>query len=327
MGGAMTPAPKRTRGRRRCAHGFTLLELLVAAAITAVLAGLLVAIVANVSGFWTRSSGRLSVEAEARFLLDQLALDLQSAVRTSDGRTWLAADVLDDTRNSGVWDAVPGRAGKPAEASGTGLRYDAPEIAEATFGQAGVWLRFCTSRQRASAPADTLPAPVAVGWQIVRRAGTPGAGASAARYFLHRAEVAAPRTLEAGLDILAPAYGAGGEDPAAGEPGVIRTPPVEAIVGENVIDFGVRFHARERAGGWVGVFPAAAERSYRAASQACPEAADLHVRILTAEGARAIARFEANPAGAAGDAEQWWALALAHSRVFTRRISLVAGPP
>ena len=63
-----------------------------------------------------------------------------------------------------------------------------------------------------------------------------------------------------------------------------------------------------------------------------PDVVDVMVRILTDEGARLIAAFEANPAIPASTAlptgvnaqQYWWQVALAHSQVFTRRIVINA---
>ena len=105
-------APRTPAARR----AFTLLELLVAATITALLAGFLAVVVGDVAGFWSRTSGRLTTEAQARIVLDQLTLDLQSAHFEDDGNTWLAATVQNAPGGIPNWisnDQNPARA-KPA---------------------------------------------------------------------------------------------------------------------------------------------------------------------------------------------------------------------
>src|SRR4051812_27235684 len=62
---ALPPTVRFTR------RAFTLIEGMVAAGITALLAGMIVAVVSSVSGFWTPTSGKLSTEAQARYILDQ----------------------------------------------------------------------------------------------------------------------------------------------------------------------------------------------------------------------------------------------------------------
>lgn len=312
---------------------FTLLELLVAIAITAVLVGFIVILVANVSGFWTRSSGRLSAEAQARYILDQLTLDLQAAIFRDVNGVALAADVLTDTGNSGLWNLEGEARQKPSDAAGTALRYDANEIGDATFGRAGVWLRLFTNQRGSNTSPETLSAPVALGWQLVRRDGTSGDANRNPRYFLHRAVMSPTQVLDAGFDLAAAPYA------SAASP--LRRPPVESIVGENVIDFGVRFFAYDANGALVRIFPHADERSHHAVSPPgagapatqFPALIDVMVRILTEEGARLIANLEADPprvprpAEFASDAEYWWSLALAHSYVFTRRIALPGRGP
>src|SRR5882672_9808547 len=89
-------------------RAFTVLELLVAAGITALLAGIVLAMVTNVSGSFARTTGRLSAAAQARLALDQLTLDLQSALYRDDGAAWLAASITgNQTQPSGsLWRAA-----------------------------------------------------------------------------------------------------------------------------------------------------------------------------------------------------------------------------
>ena len=78
---------KRLPASLRRAAGFTLVEVLVAAGITALIAGFIAAIVASVSTSWSRSSTRLGTDAQARLILDQIQLDLQGAIFRDDGNT------------------------------------------------------------------------------------------------------------------------------------------------------------------------------------------------------------------------------------------------
>lgn len=271
------------RGRVRRAHGtsgFTLIELLVSAVITAVLAGFIVAIVSNVSGFWTRTSGKLSTEAQARLVLDQLSLDLSSALYRDDGNVWLAADVLSATTNSGLWQPA---AANPKPAGGVSLAMTTPNLSDARFNTAGVWLRFFTTKRgnNATADATSFSAPVAVGYQVIRRFSSPSTVAPAAQrtgYYLHRA-VARPAStvvsnitrlgvMDAGFNITAANYttstantnnGSQTGDPRTIQVVTTNARNMDSVLADNVIDFGIRCYVRDsnQASGLRLVFPAA----------------------------------------------------------------------
>lgn len=339
--------PRRSRRPRVYARrAFTLLELLVAAVITAVLAGFIVVIVSNVSGFWTRTAGKLSTEAQARLVLDQLTQDLSSAHYRDDGNVWLAADVLGATSTSGLWQPAAANA-KPA--GGVSLAMTAPKLADARFNTAGVWLRFFTTKRgnNLAADATSFSAPVAVGYQIIRRFSAPSALNTRTAYVLHRAE-ARPATaggrlgvLESGYNITAAAYTtstAGTNNGATtGDPRSMQVPGsrsnFSSVIADNVIDFGVRAYVRDpsQASGLRLIFPAgnetgtpsnSANARLRAQLPATtvtdstnynfvmPEVVDVMVRILTDEGARLIGTFEqANSPlllPAGVNAQQYW---------------------
>src|SRR4051812_18427605 len=87
------------------ARGFTLIEVLVAASITALLAGFVAIILRNVSIVWSRAGARLSADLQARTVLDQLELDLRAAQFRDDGNTWMAVDILNGSTGgaTGLW--------------------------------------------------------------------------------------------------------------------------------------------------------------------------------------------------------------------------------
>ena len=355
-------------GRR----GFTLVELLVAAAITAAMAGGIAVIVGNVSGTWARSAGRLDADAQARLALDQITLDLQSALYRDDGNVWLAANILDTTATSGLWtNAQTAANAKPNGANGS-LALTAPSIADARFGQAGTWLRFFTTRRGSNTAttlattADTLSAPVAVGYQIIRRRTSAATLNQNTGYFLHRAEVrpgangTGQGVLESGYSLIAAAYNttsAGNTGATTGDPRSLRAPGsatnLDSILADNVVDFGIRAYVRDSAGGLrlifpadangrptgsatttlVGLLPAAAPLTGTNFNQHFPAVVDVMIRVLTDEGARQIANLEKSPAQPATrptqyptNAAWWWAVVTANSRVYTRRIVLAAEP-
>lgn len=66
--------------RARSAQGFTLIEILVASAVMALLVGLVITITSQVLNVWNRSGGRLSANQEARIAMELLTQDLETAV-------------------------------------------------------------------------------------------------------------------------------------------------------------------------------------------------------------------------------------------------------
>ena len=357
--------------RRSNGSGFTIIELLVAAGITALLAGFIAVIVRNVSVVWTRSGNRLGTDSQARIVLDQLQLDLQGALYRDDGNVWLAADVLNNTGNSTLWQAA-GRNPKPP--TNLSLQMTQPNIANARFGVAGVWLRFFTTSRGSNTAATpaSISAPVAVGYQLIRRfTATNPANTESMAYVLHRSEARPaatgtgasmrPGVLESGFDIASAAYSGSaastnnnGSNPS--DPRAIRTPGsariFDAVLAENVIDFGVRCYVNDSSvpGGLRLIFPASASGALSNATNAplrgklpsktpstdanydhlalFPDVVDVMVRILTDQGAMLIANIERVQTPAltvpakynSNVQEWWWGIAQENSRVYTRRI-------
>lgn len=79
-----------TRKKRR--NAFTLIEIMVATVIMVVLVGLVIQITSEVLKVWTRSSGKLSANAEARVAMDMITQDLETAVFRNNGLRWLEAE-------------------------------------------------------------------------------------------------------------------------------------------------------------------------------------------------------------------------------------------
>ncbi|MEX2044462.1 MAG: prepilin-type N-terminal cleavage/methylation domain-containing protein [Opitutus sp.] len=364
-------------GYGRSHRGFTMVELLVAAAITVMLAAFIAEIVRNVGAIWARAGGRLGADAQARIVLDQLQLDLQGALYRDDGNVWLAADVLNGaTGNStGLWRTATG-IGKPE--GGLSLQMAPENMPDARFGTAGVWLRFFTTSRGVNVPGapESLPAPVAVGYQIIRRFTATNPAGVATAYLLHRAEVrpaavddgiVRPGVLESGYDITGTAYqgeptasnnGAVTGDPLGVlAPGSDATAPrnLDAVIADNVIDFGIRCYVRDAkapgglrlvfpardAGGQPGNDPGATLRGRLPTltppdasnyNSVFPEVVDIMIRILTRDGAALIAGIESaqSPVPAApskynrSGQQWWWGIAQENSRVHTRRIVMPA---
>jgi prepilin-type N-terminal cleavage/methylation domain-containing protein len=313
-------------------RAFTIIELLVAATITAILAGLMLTVVVNVLNSWTRSHGSLEAEAQARFALDQLTTDLQGALFRSDGNVWLAATVVDNTATSGKWTAAAAGA-KPSSLDVMDTRNGlaAPgQFADARFGIAGVWLRFITARPAAQATPAAPAAPVAVGYQLIRRVPL-GATAGEAHYMLYRAEVSPTNTFTAGYNLDPATGGYLAASDVDGNAGNLIKPPELRVIADNVVDFGLRLYTRNAATGALTlVYPvnatdlqhlAKAPPTAATVADRFPEVADVMLRVLTAEGARQISALEAGQIKA-----DWWTIVAANSKVFTRRIVLNASP-
>lgn len=326
---------------RACAvrhSGFTLVELLLAASITAVLAGALVATVVQVLGLWSRAGGAVATAGEAARILDQVTRDLDALVLRPDANAWLAVTVQRDqvgSGDSGMTDADWTGLAKPAGPAS--LRLDLPDgSAEGLrFGQAGAWLRFFTTEPDANDSATNRSLPRAVSYQIVRR--RVGAGHA---YQLYRSQVrpgGSNSTFSTGYDLFASAY----NTPNGSEqhPGNIRRPNTRFLLGNHVIDFGVRVFGQDSASRLLPVFPSAAgpEQSFVATNgsspvrgyegrpvvRGWPACVQVLVRILTEEGARDLANLEAGripiPPGLT-QAEFWWQLAEAHSHLHVRTL-------
>lgn len=365
--------------RHRAGAGFTIIELLVAVGVTAVLVSLMVAITINLLNAWNRSSGQLGANASARLILDQLSQDLNGAIFKRDGNVWLAATLQDNQTGAGDTDMATanwstGVNVKPDDDDGSMLLTGdtgVNSIADFRFGQAGVWLRFFTTPPGAN--DDTLEevsAPRAVAWQIVRRQLGSAAATAQYSYHLFRSETrpfavddTGTTTVDEGDDnVFAVGYnlfmadgGTGsigynrGNAVAVGNVGNIRRPTADQLIGVDVIDFGIKLYERNAAGNLVEVFPgatppASAPFTYAATSSTSktltgsgtitrgfPVEAEVLVRILTPEGARLIAAFEAGnivrSPDFANDDDFWWDLATKHSKVYTRRVELKAMAP
>jgi len=262
-------------------RGFTLVELLVAAGITAAIAGFIAIIVMNVSSTWSRASTRLGADAQARILLDQLQLDLQGALFREDGNVWLAADLLNGSSGgaTGLWQIAP-RNPKPVgglsldlTATRADLRAeDRGRLERSRYGTAGVWLRFFTTSRGTNTSTATMSSPAAVGYQIIRRFTATNPANLNTAYLLHRSEARPTTTggrlgvFEAGYNITSANYttsssgtnsGAITGDPRSIQvPGAVRN--LDSIVADNVIDFGVRCYVRDPSvpGGLRLIFPA-----------------------------------------------------------------------
>jgi type II secretory pathway pseudopilin PulG len=325
---------------KRPAEGFTLLELLVAVIITLVLAGLMLTVVTNTLNLWHRTQDNFSTSAQAKLTLEMVERDLQAAVLRKDGVTWLAVDVINNSGSLAThgW-LTPTAAIKPATTESQRLvpvtTGATPLIGDARFGLSGAWLRFITTNVESGGSL-----PIAVSYQIARRplTGTIVATTQAdMRYTLFRAAVSTDNTFATGHDVMV-GYGSGSVTPAASRNQATLTNPNSGdALATNVVDFGVWLYVRDAVtGGLRRIFPAdnrdlahaAHDTGTAADANRLPEVADVMVRILTGQGATLLAEIESGngrvtrPSYYASDAEWWWAVVEANSRVYTRRVEV-----
>ena len=323
--------------------GFTLIELLVAVGITALLVSLMLNIVVNVTRGWSRSSGILTSGNQARLVLDQVSRDLQSAILKNDSNVWLAATIqtsgvgagsLKPTSTAGTFDST-NTADSLMIPVLTSTTSPVPSLDDYRFGQAGVWLRFFTTVPDTNVKDTTtgnlhLSAPRAVSYQIVRQAVS--AGSTEFRYLLFRSEIASDLTFTTGYNLYDANY-------YTGTSALLKSPTLDQVLANNVVDFGVRLWKHDSTGALVPIFPTSSTNLAIAATadttkvgaspgesssslvRDFPEVADIFVRILTDDGVQKLDLLENPPAGYT-PTDNWWTIVLANSRVYTRRIEI-----
>lgn len=344
---------QKTRSRKAA---FTIIELLVAVSVTALLVSLMLTIVVNVMGGWSRSSGTLTSGNQARLVLDQISRDLQAAVIKRDTNVWFAATLQTSQTGSGDatitganWTASKKGSGTATNATAsTGSTYipavttPAASLEDYRFGQGGVWLRMITSVPDTNADTEHLSAPRAVAYQISRLPVV--SGSTEVRYQLFRSEVRPDATFTAGYNLFSAAYDTTTITPKIDDPYAIRRPSLDHVIANNVVDFGVRVWARNSttnaleivfpkpsgagSGGVAAttsttVIPVSGSVSSASISYSYPEVVEVFVRVLTDEGVTMLGNFENPPSGYTPPADQtWWDIVLANSRVYTRRIEI-----
>lgn len=313
------------RRAHRPLRAFTLIELLVAVTIGVLLVALLIAVASSATNLWARASGRIATAATARAVLDQIESDLQCAVFREDGNVWFAATVLTATNNSGIW--VTSTSSRP---SGESLVLTEPSIDENRFGAAGTWLRFFTD-----VGGQRTANLRAVAYQIVRRGQSTASGAEVA-YLLFRSVVTDANTFTAGYNLDPVAGGYTSASATSGNPGNVIRPPLDTVLADHVVDFGVRFF-RYDASDLQPLFPAVnavwtnAELSHfvrlgpaGSSETVKPDVVEVMVRVLTEDGVRLLRNFE-NPPGGYVRSSTWWDIVTKNSHVYSRRIVLNQG--
>jgi type II secretory pathway pseudopilin PulG len=245
--------------------GFTVLELLVAVSVTALLAGMLLNITSQVVRTQTQASGDLETNQVAQFILDRIQEDLHCAVYRNDGNVWMAATVLEDSTTSGSWKeaTVP----KPTNES---LRItpndwsDGPNdpisdannqisLINSRFGMAGTFFRFFTIAPELDPDSTNTGGARAISYQIVRH-GLTASSTSRPRYQIFRSDVSAVQTFNAGYNLHPNSGSYIQTSNGVRTPGNIKNPIMDGTDGastdfslaSNILDFGIRAYLIEK---------------------------------------------------------------------------------
>jgi type II secretory pathway pseudopilin PulG len=257
--------------------GFTILELLVAVSVTALLAAMLLNITSQVVTTQSQASGDLETNQVAQFILDRIQEDLQCAISRNDGNVWMAAKILTSEDNSGSWVRANSVA-KPEDESKRVFFDDWPDVAwpddnkgkedkelaeanqqgsliESRFGIGGTWLRFFTQAPELDPKVTNKGGIRAIAYQIVRY-GLTGATTSRPRYQLFRSDVSTENTFAANFN-LHPTDGFYNsqsndnfrsariiENPISN--GSQNESPTSFSLASNIIDFGIRAYIYQK---------------------------------------------------------------------------------
>jgi type II secretory pathway pseudopilin PulG len=274
-------------------QGFTVIELLVAVSVTALLSGMLLLISTQVLETQSKSTSTIETNQIAQFVLDQVQEDLQCALYRNDGNVWMTISLLNDNENSGSWvNPAISSNGKSQIDSLRVVGSDWPSeeltdseidalgqgpFLESRFGVAGCWLRFFSQSPELDPNAKNHGSARAIGYQIIRY-GLTGSPSSRAKYQLFRSDVSARNTFEAGYNLHP---NDGGYNSSASltslDPSDLSTPripssitnpivtdgtdysPTSFSLASNIIDFGIRaYHLEENSfgtGNLVQIFP------------------------------------------------------------------------
>ena len=257
--------------------GFTILELLVAVSVTALLAAMLLNITSQVVTTQSQASGDLETNQVAQFILDRIQEDLQCAISRNDGNVWMAAKILTSEDNSGSWVRANSVA-KPEDESKRVFFDDWSDVAwpddnkgkedkelaeanqqgsliESRFGIGGTWLRFFTQAPELDPKVTNKGGIRAIAYQVVRY-GLTGATTSRPRYQLFRSDVSTENTFAANFN-LHPTDGFYNsqsndnfrsariiENPISN--GSQNESPTSFSLASNIIDFGIRAYIYQK---------------------------------------------------------------------------------
>ncbi|MCP5530913.1 MAG: hypothetical protein H7A44_10780 [Opitutaceae bacterium] len=303
--------------RNRVLRAFTVIELLVAVAVAVVLAGILIAVTRTALDLWQKTQNQSAANVQAKVALDFLVRDLQSVIFREAGEATIAVDIL-STGSLGAheWRQDYVVANKPDTVSILSPATDSTGryLEASRFGRGGVWLRFLTTNQRTGGGS-----PAMVAYQISRRpisGPTTATNPPAIRYTLSRIFLDGGTTFTGGYE-------------ATDYDGDLDSPGTDDALCDNVVDFGVWCYRRNSNGSLTALYPLGPQdRDFRGAGNQFPDVVDVMLRVLTDSGAAQLEQMEAGlvqrPSLYATDADWWWAVVEAQSRVFSARV-VIAG--
>lgn len=319
--------------KKRNSQGFTLVELLVASGVTAIIVALMVTMVSNLLSAYNRSSGRLSAQSQSGLVLEQLSAELQSMVMRNNGDVMFQVsqvgqlDGAGKTQPTGIV-APPGELTDPWE--------ELP-IENYGFGPGGLWLKFFTTAP--SLTDDSESGVRAMGYRIDYNPVAPNSSVS--NYMLYRTEIPSQVTFDWGYDLTDAFYtdstsytytytNRDGDEETVTLPNGLKNDPVledlpQQIIADNVIDFGVRLFTQEGNQNREIEFPKSDNQQYAASGDGTldpyPRSVEVMVRILTPEGRRLIEAIDE------GNLDlDWWETAVQNSIVFSRVINIPSRP-
>ncbi len=297
-------------------NGFTLIELIVALGITAVIGYFFVSIGRDFVAVWDNVGDSVARETEARAALDVIARDFESAFLREGTDVMFAATVLTNSSNAGSkWESSA--ASRPA---GTG--YD-PENHQ--YGWAGCWVRMISA----------APSLNAVGYQVIRS--TIHADFGDPRYMLYRNVAQVEDTINNEFDLTSTPYVSAG---------AVVLPSRDNIMAVNVVDFGVRLYIYDSSvddpsdvdapDGLRLIFPAdGASRLATTYSEGSgdhsastftgaygaryPDVVEVFIRLLSEDGADELFEMEDR-----GDNVRWYKVVEENSKLY-RRFIVVRG--
>ncbi len=300
--------------------GFTVIELLVASAVSVLLIGLFLGVTTNILDAWTQSRDSLSSNAKARMILNTLTVDLESALIRNDKGVWLACDILETTTNSGKWSIAANQ--KPSDDTSLEIDLENNDLNsnDYRFGVAGSWIRFFTSAMDASTSGDFGDIN-AVAYQMIRREPRSRSSDVDESYNLYRSVVRSDYTMEEVAEDKGFFIDAFDGEEFEGQAGEIIAPRNDAsLIARDVVDFGVVFYERDINNRNQVLFPKQGEpKQFRIPADGIPTSVEIFVRILDDEGAKQINAYERGLVPSE-DPDFWWNTVRQFSEVYTKRI-------